>query len=621
MKKHWRLGLACLGVVWHVGGQQQTDSMPTQELEEVVVSDSRFPLKRAQSGKTVIRLDPEDLRHYQGQSFAQVLNELAGFEISGSRGRPGEVLGVYARGGRGRQVLVLIDGLRVTDPSSASREYDLRMLSVSDIESVEIVKGATSVLYGANAATAVISIRTRTPENTLVSLSAAGSMGTLNPAANSSGDLGQFSHEIRLGGRSRGWDYKAAFSQAYSNGLSSLADGTEEDPYSSWSADLRLGRQLSARSRLGVFASRSRMKAAYDDTFNNVDAPFWFTTTQERVGAEWTWQDSLQQIKALGAYSDFRSENQSDFPGRFDGRNWNGEVTYKRVLSPGLYGLVGLQLFQDRADLEETRDFTVVDPYLNMVWTHKSGFNLNTGFRLNMHSTYGNRGIYQVNPSYALRIKKGYLKLMGSWATAYITPSLAQLYGSFGANPGLKPEENRTLEAGLEAALDRRIRVSLLHFIREEKNTVLFDNASFAYFNSGDGISVRGLEGEFEWQWAPGSALNLNYTFAEREGGNAIRIPKHRANFSVQAPLTDRVSALLRYRYTGKRTDTDFSTFEEVKLNAFSLIDLRGDYRFGSGRLRAFVLISNVLNESFTEVLGFQTPGRNIQVGWSLELK
>jgi vitamin B12 transporter len=173
----WYAFMALTGVTY---AQSPVDSMDVRVLDEVVVSDSRFPLKREQSGKTVIRLGPEILKGYQGASVAQVLNQQSGFEISGSRGRPGEVLGVFVRGGRGRQVVVLIDGLRVSDPSSSAREYDLRLLPVSSIESIEIVKGATSVLYGANAATAVIDIRTKTPGKTPFYANAQGSMGTQN---------------------------------------------------------------------------------------------------------------------------------------------------------------------------------------------------------------------------------------------------------------------------------------------------------------------------------------------------------------------------------------------------------------------------------------------------------
>ncbi|MFZ9003551.1 MAG: TonB-dependent receptor [Robiginitalea sp.] len=244
MKQYWQFWLAiCLFAAWPCFSQERSDSIPMQELEEVVVSDTRFPLKREQSGKTVIRLGAEELAAYRGQTLASVLNQQSGFEISGSRGRPGEVLGVFARGGRGRQVLILLDGLRVSDPSSASREYDLRLLPIANIASVEILKGASSVLYGANAATAVINIRTKTPDQTHLALSVQGSTGTHNAPSDSRWDLGRFSHFISLGGQQGGWDYKAAFSHDYANGLSSLSTGLEEDPYSNWSLDLNVGHQ------------------------------------------------------------------------------------------------------------------------------------------------------------------------------------------------------------------------------------------------------------------------------------------------------------------------------------------------------------------------------------------
>ena len=601
--------------------QIAADSVKVRELDEVVVSDSRFPLKREQSGKTVIRLGPEILAAYQGASVAQVLNQQSGFEISGSRGRPGEVLGVFVRGGRGRQVVVLIDGLRVSDPSSAAREYDLRLLPVSSIESIEIVKGATSVLYGANAATAVIDIRTKSPGQTPFFLNAQGSMGTHNTPEESDLDLGRFTHAVQLGGRQAGWVYQGAFSQDYANGLSSLAVGSEPDPYSNWSADLAVARQFSEKSTLRNFRQlAAQMNADYDDAFNGVDAPFRYRTDQERLGLNWQWKDSLQQVEAMGAYTRYESENQSDFPGSFQGSNWTSDLTYKRKFGSQLHTLAGLNIINDRALLEKDEEFTLVDPYINLVWTGATGININGGVRLNMHSTYGNQGVYHLNPSYAYRFNKGYVKVMGSWATAYITPSLAQLYGAFGANPDLDAEDNRTLEGGVELNLDSGFRVSGLFFDRQEENTILFDNADFIYFNASGPVSVQGFEGEIHWKWAPQSRLELNYTFTQPEGENAIRIPKHKLNAILQTRLGTRWSALLRYSYTGSRTDTDFTTFTQVELAPFSLVDLRVDYAVIPGRMDAFLSASNLLNESFTEVLGFQTPGRNVLLGWSLKL-
>ena len=239
---------------------------------------------------------------------------------------------------------------------------------------------------------------------------------------------------------------------------------------------------------------------------------------------------------------------------------------------------------------------------------------------MNMHYIYGNRAVYHLYPSFAYRLNKGYLKVMGSWATAYITPSLAQLFGAFGANPDLDAEDNRTLEAGVELNLDSGFRVSGLFFDRQEEHTIRFDNADFVYFNASEPVSVQGFEAEFLWKWGPGSRLELNYTFTQPEGANAIRIPKHKFNAILQARLGERWSSLLSYSYTGSREDTDFTTFTQVELEPFSLIDLRVDFGVIPGKLNAFFSATNLLNESFTEVVGFQSPGRTVMVGWSLQL-
>src|SRR5690606_39675668 len=55
---------------------------------------------------------------------------------------------------------------------------------------------------------------------------------------------------------------------------------------------------------------------------------------------------------------------------------------------------------------------------------------------------------YSFNPSYSLQLKSGYAKIFGSYATSFIAPNLSQLFGFFGANPNLEPEENLTKEIG-----------------------------------------------------------------------------------------------------------------------------------------------------------------------------
>ena len=137
---------------------QVQDSLPSTQLNEVVVSDTKFELNSQKSGKIIEVITAQDLAKKQGQSLANVLSQLAGVEINGNQSFAGKNLGYYLRGGRNRQTAIYIDGIPVTDASGINLEYDLRLLSIDQIEKIEVMKGASSTLYGTGAATGVISI-------------------------------------------------------------------------------------------------------------------------------------------------------------------------------------------------------------------------------------------------------------------------------------------------------------------------------------------------------------------------------------------------------------------------------------------------------------------------------
>ena len=159
-KRTSAFGILCLGISL-IGFSQEKNDVKLEELDEVVITDSRFELKRENSGKTVINISTEEIEKNQGRTIAELINTKSGIEINGSRSNAGQNLGTYVRGGNNRQVLVLIDGVQMGDPSFISGDYDLRLLNLSQIESIEIIKGAASSLYGSGAATAVINIKTK----------------------------------------------------------------------------------------------------------------------------------------------------------------------------------------------------------------------------------------------------------------------------------------------------------------------------------------------------------------------------------------------------------------------------------------------------------------------------
>ena len=610
--------MACLTMA----AQQRTDSTRLQILDEVVVSDSRFELKRENSGKTVIKIDSEELERNQSRSVAEIINTKSGIEITGSRGRDGTVLGVFARGGRGRQVLVIIDGVRVSDPSSFSLEYDLRLLATANVASIEIIKGAASTLYGTNAATAVISITTKKADKSKISGLFRTALGTNQTAADQNYNLSNFSNSARVSGTLGSFSYVGSFSNRYSEGLSAIiTPENEEDNFSNSSTDLRIGYQITDKLAFEVYGNQTRLRTAFDESFGLVDAPYQFISDQDRLGITASYKVKKGGIYFNGAFTDYESESRSAFPGVFMAKNYVGDLYGKWNFDDTFYTIFGINYLEDNAEFTAEEKFTIVDPYANIVYVSDFGLNLNAGIRINNHSEYGSNFVFNLNPSYTLKFNGKYLKFLSSYATSYITPSLIQLFGTFGANPDLEPEDNRTFEGGLEFASEN-FRINGIYFNRKEENFVFFDGASSTYLNAANTIDAQGVEIEANWNSGSDLNLSLNYTFTERKGDNAIRIPKHKLNFLANYAFSQKTAATLSYSLTGERSDTDFNVFpfEDVPLASFSLVNASLQHQLIPDKLSCFLNLDNLLNEEFTEVLGFTTRGRNMSLGLQLTL-
>ncbi len=603
---------------------QEKDTMRLQELDEVVVSDSRFRIKRENSGKTVIKISAEELERNQGKSIAEIINTKSGIEIAGSRGQQGSVLGVYSRGGRGRQVLILIDGVRVSDPSSSSSEYDLRLLSTAQVASIEIIKGAASTLYGTNAATAVINITTKKASQEKIALSVQSSIGTNQTAADQNFNGSDFSNSAQVNGTFKKFSYLAAFAHQYTDGMSAIiTPANEEDIYSRYSATMRVGYQFSEAFDLKITANQTKLHTDFDESFGLQDADYLFLRKQERLGLSSTYRYSdLGSVHLNTAYTTYDSESKSAFPNMFTGKNVVLDVYNKYNFNNQFYTILGLNYSKDETAFLQNEYFEITDPYANVVYLSDFGLNVNVGARVNTHTAYGNHFVYNVNPSFSFKTDKGYLKILGSYATSYITPSLTQLFGNFGANPDLEPEDNRTIEGGFEYALTNTFRLSSLYFNRKEENFVFYDNATSTFNNAENTINAQGVEVVFTWMAAKNSTFTANYTYTERKGDNAIRIPKHKLNAVFAYSFNERASASLGYALTGERSDTDFSDFPfvDIPLKSFSLVDLYLGYEIIPNRLKVFLSANNLLNETYTEIIGYTTKGRNVRMGFNLNL-
>ena len=595
------------------------DSQLPEAIDEVVVSDSRFELKRENSGKTVIKISRQEIENNQGRTVSALINSKSGIQINGSRSNSGQNLGVYVRGGRNRQVLVLIDGIQVNDPSQLSGDYDFRLLNLNQIESIEITKGAASTLYGSGAASAVISITTKTANANKISTFISSSTGTNQTEADQNYDLADFTNSVAFSGTLNKFTYRTAFNQHLSDGLSAvISDINEKDTFSKQGVDVNFGYRFNPAFSLNVFGNITETNSeidGYDSNFNLADTPDEFNSKQSRIGLLSTFKYLKGSIRLNAAYSEYDREFISSFPSTYTSENFILDIHNKYVFDNTFYTVIGLNVIESKAVFSSEQSFSIVDPYVNLVYVSDFGLNINSGVRLNNHSDYGSHFIYNLNPSFTIKhTNNGYVKLFGSFSTSYITPSLSHLYGDFGANPTLSPEENRTIETGTEFTFNKNLRVSGLFFNREEKNTVLWIDGG--YQNAADLLHARGVELELNASFLENVSIQTNYTFVEYKEDLARRIPKHKVNLKVGYEITYFTYASLSYQYTHEIFENSFSPL----LDSFNLFNLYFSHQPWEKKIKFFGGIDNLLNQKFEEIPGYTTKGRNVRLGFTLTI-
>lgn len=597
-----------------------------QQLETVYLTDSKFELNRENSGKVISKITAAQLERMQGKTLAEVINTISGIEISGSRSNAGQNLSYFVRGGNNRQVLIVIDGIQMNDPSQIANDFDLRLLDLNSIDHIEILKGAASTLYGSGAATAVISITTKKASAEKIQVRVNGSIGTNEAQDDRDFALKDVQTQVGVNGTLSKFDYTASFGYQKTDGLSAAIDptGDETDPFKRLNGSLKLGYKPLENLAFSLYGNYDTYDSDYDNSYPVSDAPFFSESTQQRVGLSSQLSYEKGSVTLNTALNSIERSFESDYPTDYDSDSFILDIYNKYVFAEKWHTILGLNVVSGKTQFAESVSTTTTDPYANVVYVSDFGVQLNAGARLNNHSTYGTHFTYSLNPSYTLKQEEGYLKVFGSLATSYIAPSLYQLYGDYGANPDLNPETDRTLEAGMEWKR-QSFRVSGTYFNRLEEDfidyvTINFDTYEGEYQNVSDDFTVAGFETELDLDITSKAHLNANYTFTEQQDKLSLRLPKHRVNATLGYDISKNTYFSVSHQFTGSRNDTDYSTYQQVKLDSFHLVDCFLSYKLTGKQITFFAGMSNIFNADYLELVGYTTKGRNARIGINMTL-
>ena len=630
--------------------QEKENVASKQELEEVVVSDSKFALPKEKSGKVITKITAEELKNKPGQSIAAILNTVAGVEINGNQSAAGKNLGYYIRGGKNSQVLILIDGIPVNDASGISMEYDLRLLPAEQVESIEIMKGAASTLYGTGAATGVINIRLKKAAKKALVGNGYFNLGTNATATNQNQKSADFNQGFSINGSSNKLTYFAALNSTETKGISQIAPPNstihyEEDPFSRLNYLAKIGYKATNQLTLDFFGNYDKIKNDYDGGFDNTgtsDTNLNKTSSKQfRLGfspkykyekGEFVLNSSFNKL--VRSYDELDTYSNSVGFSQYESRSVNVDGFNKYEVSPSFFLVSGVQYqFHDAnsvtpygSSAKEGTKFNMVDPYITGVYSSSFGFNLNAGARWNSHSAYGNQLVYNLNPSFDFKSLP--LKIISSYSTAFVTPSLYQLYSQYG-NAQLTPEKNSTIEAGFETKLcNKKLKWNVVGFYREQTNFIGFYFNPVTYdsnYINIDGLNkAKGIETQLSWTLSNTIKWNSNYTYTQVDEALSRLIPKHKINSAMDVKLTERFFWNVNYQYVDARKDAFFdgNTYAttQVKLGSYQLVNTLTRYEIIKNKLTLFGSVNNIFNVDFVENIGYSALGRNYKLGLTINL-
>jgi len=630
---------------------QSQDSLTT--LQQVVVTANKYPVKASHTGKVVTIISNEQIRQSGSRDLSQLLTEQAGVFINGAYSNAGKDKSVYVRGARPDHTLITINGIPVYDPSGVGSNFDLRLLSIDQVERVEILKGSQSTLYGSDAVAGVINIILKSPgcsEKPFSGMISHGSFGTWKAHASLTGSVQKLNYHLSYAGLK-------------SDGISEAADTSkgnntpaDRDSYRQSNVHISLGYnwgkhlRTEAYYRLGQFyqrydqgSFREELDLSSKNDNHQAGLRGWATVGKGKFNFAYNFNDNRRlyiddSIISRNGYDKF---NRGVYNGKehFADAYWvlNLKKYYQVTLGVDYRNSISNQEYISISDFgnyesklgADSLHQNQISAYGSVLATLPGGMNLELGGRFNRHSAYGGNWVYNFNPSYVLN---GQWKFYANLSTAFRTPSLFQLYSDFG-NANLKPERARNIEGGLQYAhQDRKLQLRVTWFDRVVRDNIIFFTDPITYrsnYINRDRQHDQGLEAEGSCMLARGLLLTINSTYAdgrlstktgEKDTSyfNLLRRPRFSlaANLGWNPCKKWRISTGLIY--VGKREDLSFDANYNavaVQLKSYYVLNAYAEYHWNLAGTRFFLEAKNFLNQSFTEIYGFNSLGRNISGG------
>jgi len=584
-----------------------------EEVDEIVISATGIPTPLAQIGSSVDIITAEDIERQQITYLQDALATVAGVSTYQSGG-PGTKSNVFLRGTGGEYTAVLIDGIKINNPYDQNVNWT--HLPTHGLESVEVLRGSQSVLYGSEAIGGAVNAYTAVGGDTGVqAIFDGGSFGTQRLSGSARGEVNQIAYGVSIEDINIDGFSITDRADAENNPL-------EDDGYEKTSARLRIKADVNEALSIDVayrmIASETNTDVDPDpnsniprdnaDSFSNFDA----SGMRVKLGYE---GKSLNHEVSLGFSEDENDLGSGIQAGDRDAASYRGIMDF----GDGLRLLIGAERDNETYTAGANKYEAANLAGYAVMQLYSDGLSTTFAARRDNHEEFGIFDTYRVSAVLNLET----IALRGTYGTGFRAPSLNELfdavYGS--GNPDLLPEESAGGDVGVEFRFGEETAIELAYFFSTISDLIVF-GSDFRNMNSDGESESSGLELRGKTKILGNYVLSGNYTYLTSEdtdGNRQIRKPRHALNFSLSTKVSDRLSINGSLRMVRDTIDSDFSQswpYPKVALEDFTLFNANAIYQLNDTveiRARA----ENLLDEDYETALGFSTPGRAFYVGVS----
>ena len=591
-------------------------------LDNIVISATKVAQTIEDTTSSVQVLTKEDIDERGYISVLDLLNSFVGVGYTQDGGLGG-LTKLYVRGVGGARVLVLVNGIRFQDPSS-KYGADFSRLMLSNVEKVELISGAQSGVWGADASAGVINIITKKIENGFNS-GANFQYGSFNTQ-----EIGAYTSYITE-------NYSANFSvnnyktDGYSaqSPYGSDIDDYEDDGYENRTIDLSIGYNFTKSDK--IFAQLVNIDVkSNNDTYSvgkgTESKNMRIETQTNLLNLSYIKNIFNNSIKLNYNFAKFKKDELDmtkgvyQYEGRTDEIELHDTISYRGKD----FILVGSSYKKDdvesmKVDKSRDRDRVHSNALFITNTNFLNDFIVTESLRRDDYSNFGEKITGKIGVKYSVNDE---LFFSSNYGTGYNAPSIIMILNPQG-------KENKDLEAEDTKSFDVTAQyknLGITYFHNRVENLISYDKKKKQHINIDGTSTFKGVEFKYSTDITDELFINISYTHLsakDKDGIELRRRVKDSYKFATDYYFNDVLKFNLNGEYVGERYDDMLSVKDPSKTKGrqtgkYLVMNFVTNYEI-TDKISTYLKINNIFDKYYQVVDGYSSSPRAFYGGLNMK--